>query len=202
MGTQEMIMIRSRRQQGAALIEGVIALSMIIGGTVLAVLLLTNIGVSIYYKQKLGVVSNYTAQFVAQRGPTVQPQEVASKAQEMATSMGLPNVQVVSIDFPNADLATVTLRLNGTLMGRGDIMPAMIDIRDTCSAPRSTGPMGFYYFQVSDSRHGWVPLYSLPTAGLPTWHFQQQVNHWGPGGLIFTSTMRPIPGGAPGPTTF
>src|SRR6185369_3630926 len=53
----------ARSQRGSGLAEGVIGLCMVITGTAIATVLLTDVGMSLYYKQKLGFVANQTAVF-------------------------------------------------------------------------------------------------------------------------------------------
>lgn len=56
---------RRRRAHGAALVEGVISLVMITIGTVAAVTLLVNAGMTTYYKEKIGFVANQCATYAA-----------------------------------------------------------------------------------------------------------------------------------------
>ena len=57
------VKVRSRR--GGGLIEGVIGLMMIVVGSLCAMVFLTDVGMSLYYKQKLGFAASQTALYAA-----------------------------------------------------------------------------------------------------------------------------------------
>jgi hypothetical protein len=101
--------------------------------------------------------------------------------------MGLPVAQVNVIDVSNPNFATVSVSLSGFLVGKGDVLPTAVQVRDTGSAPKGIRPMGYYYFQVSHGPNGgghlgWVPVYKQPASGTPIWHyhagFDGMGNYW------------------------
>lgn len=166
---------RGRVAGGAALLEGVIALSLIIGATILGALFLINSGLSIYYKGKLALVSGQAAQFAAGLSPS--DPDVASKtqtqAQAVATAMGLPAVQVTTIDLSPPTFVAVTVTMTGNLLGSGDALARIVNLTDTGTASKGITPLGFYAFfvnqGVNNGKHGWVPLLQQPVSGFPTW---------------------------------
>jgi len=178
---------------------------MIIGGVVLGVLLLVNVGLSIYYKQKLGLVSNYAAQYAAGLDP-LDPNmggKTQSQVDSIARSMGIPSVQVTQIDLSNPSFASVTVRMSGLLVGKGDVLPTAVSLTDTGSAPKSSKPMGYYLFQVSHGtnaapRFGWVPIYREPASGAALWRFEARMT--GIMGVTYSTYLEPFHNA--GPTTF
>jgi hypothetical protein len=169
---------KHRKNKGAALVEGVVSLAMVIGGVILGVLLLVNVGVSMYYKQKLGIVSNHAAQFAATQDPGDPNLQFNTlmKARAIATAMGLPPVNITTIDLSNPDFVTVTVNMSGVLIGKGDVIPSAVNISDTASASKSASPIGYFVFGinmgVNSGRRGWVPIYRQSAPGLPSWRLE------------------------------
>lgn len=169
---------KGRKTNAAALVEGVVSLAMVIGGVILGVLLLVNIGISMYYKQKLGLVSSHVARYVATQDPN--DGNLGTNAQAQATSianaMSLPNVQVTTINLNHPDFVTVTVNMSGVLIGKGDVIPTAINISDTASVSKSANPIGYFVFGVNmglnNGKNGWVPIYRQSTPGLPTWRLE------------------------------
>jgi hypothetical protein len=131
---------------GQALVEGVVALVLIIAATTLGTLLLVNSGVCAYYKQKLAVVSNLAANFAANQpddsdrnGPTKE--YVCGKLKDLGFGLGPADVDV---DVPPAgddgsQLATVTLHnlpLVGNFFG---FLPEIKDTGLACGSGQIAG---------------------------------------------------------------
>ena len=170
---------RAKRVRGAVLVEGVVALSLIIGGTVMAVLFLLNVGMGVYYKEKLALVSNQAALFAGSLNPADPDLNSKTKeqAQKIATAMGLPpTVQVTSIDTSDPTLIAVTVSMSGLpLFGNGQFLPQTISLSDTAAIPTANIPIGSYCFYVNqganNGNHAWLPVMRSKLPGLPSWRY-------------------------------
>jgi hypothetical protein len=129
------------RQSGQALIEGVIALSLIIGAAVLGTLLLVNVGLAVFYHQQIAFVANQVAQSsagkftwlgVPRAGVTeamVNPGALRL-ANQMLTTLKLPLADRVNV-VNNGSTVTATIHVSGLgLFGRGNVIPTRIDIEE------------------------------------------------------------------------
>jgi hypothetical protein len=128
-----------RRAQGQALLEGVIALAIIIFGTVIAGLFLVNAGLSLYFKEKLGFIANQAAQFAFQIEPPEDPTARTQQfVRELVTQLALPasNVQVTATRGLTGGVNSTTVRINlgMRLFGRGDVLPFSIPMNETSVA--------------------------------------------------------------------
>lgn len=94
---------RQRSFNGQALVEGVIALVLIISSTVLALLLLANSGMAVYYKEKLAVVSSKAADYAAAQPESSRNAETRAFVQELLQALG---IRASSVDV---DVSTVTV---------------------------------------------------------------------------------------------
>jgi Flp pilus assembly protein TadG len=156
------------RRRGAALVEGVIALAMIIMGTVGAVLLLVNTGMSMYYKQKLGFIASEAAMYAAVLSQTDDVEVKGSEtARALLQAMGFNpsrcdvKVSVTTVDDKPAIKVTITTDLK--MFGKGDILPGSINIQDTAVALRGTTPDTLIWFR----RNPQVSGYLLPVIRIP-----------------------------------
>ena len=114
----------SRSPKGAALVEGVVSLVMIIIGTMAAVTLLVNAGMTTYYKEKIGFVANQCATYAASLSPGDDLEGKTSLlAKKLVGAMGMPNssVQLKVVEMPIEDRVGLKITLGvgnlGTVVG-------------------------------------------------------------------------------------
>ncbi len=82
--------IYERGNTGAALAEGVVSLWLIITATILAIGLLVNTGMSTFYKEKLGFVTNQVAvSLAAQSDPAQAEEQAKSMTKALFNEMGM-----------------------------------------------------------------------------------------------------------------
>ena len=85
----------ARRQNGSAIVEGVVSLCMITIGVVLFVGFLINVGFSSYYKERLGWVADQTARYASSLGGedlNENKDKVKKFSTEMLNHMGFDGV--------------------------------------------------------------------------------------------------------------
>jgi Flp pilus assembly protein TadG len=160
-----------KRNSGAALVEGVIALMMIIMGTVGAVLLMVNTGMSMYYKQKLSFVAQQAASYIALLSAADDIEvkgEDTSRALMQAMGMD-PNRCTVHIELTTVqDLpaVSVTLATDVKLFGKGDVLPLSIKIQDTAVAIKGSTPDTLLWLRrVPPVRDYLIPVIAIPPGG-------------------------------------
>jgi hypothetical protein len=162
-----------RAQIGAALAEGVVALMLIIGATVGACLLLSNIGTSIYYKEKLSFVSNQCAQY-ARFLPGTEDQEVktAELAKSLLKSMGIKasrcEVKVKDTIVEGIPGVSVTVSaFDLQVFGTGELLPATVSLQDTAVALKGTTPDTLLWFTRNPQVSGYIlPVIKIPPDGV------------------------------------
>jgi hypothetical protein len=154
---------------GAALVEGVVALMLVIGATVGACLLLTNIGMSIYYKEKLSFVSNQCAQY-ARYIPGAEDAEVktAELAKSLLKAMGIKasrcDVKVKDTLIEGVPAISVSITaMDLHLFGNGELLPGTLSLQDTAVALKGTAPDTLLWF----ARNPQVSGYLLPVVKVP-----------------------------------
>ena len=126
----------AKKARGAALVEGVLALFLVIVGSTFGTLLLANVGVVMVYQNKLAFITTQAATKAASQS-TPSPESVKPTVDMLLGKIGLPPAHLVGVevDEPNkAVKVTVTLR-NITLVGQGTILPAyLFELKDTEAA--------------------------------------------------------------------
>ncbi len=164
-----------RPATGAALAEGVVSLWLIISGTVLAVGLLVNTGMSTFYKEKLGFVTNQVAMTVAAQSDPAQAEEKAkTTTKALFTAMGMSfqdcvvKVKAESIDSQPAVGVTVTIKMPLMLIGQADIFPGAITITDKAVVLlRARAPDAYLWMSRSPALAPYIiPLHLIPPTGL------------------------------------
>jgi hypothetical protein len=135
----------TRTATGSGIVEGTVALWLIILGVVGGTLLLINTGIAMYYKQKLSFITHEAAhaavdQMVWNNGyrPFVTEQDVVKSTKnrliDIAKKMGLPQPSKIDVTVSATDI-TVTATLTGMqLMGNGALLPGSISLSDTAVA--------------------------------------------------------------------
>jgi len=160
---------KSHLESGAALVEGVVALMLVIGATVGSCLLLTNVGMSIYYKEKLALISQQCAQF-ARFLPNSEDQEVktAELAKSLFKNMGIKvsrcevKVKDTLIEgVPGISVSVSAMDLH--LFGNGELLPGTISLQDTAVVLKGVSPDTLLWF----TRNPMVSGYLLPVVKVP-----------------------------------
>lgn len=132
--------IRSSKGQLMASVD----LMIMIPATVVLVLFLLNVGVAMYYKQKLGFISNEAAKFAA----SCHNSDSAAKTQEfvkaMLVEMGISSsdqhIEVKPCSLAGRHGATVKIQLSGlSMIGNGMVFPSVIPMEDTSTATDQFG---------------------------------------------------------------
>jgi len=162
-----------RLPHGAALVEGVVALMLVIGTTVGACLLLTNIGMSIYYKEKLSFVANQCALY-ARYIPGSEDAEVRTSelAKSLLKSMGVKpsrcDCKVKDTTVEGVPGISVTLNaFDLHLFGNGELLPGTVSLQDTAVVLKGAAPDTLLWFPRNPMVSGFVlPVIKLPPDGV------------------------------------
>jgi hypothetical protein len=133
-----------RTERGSGIVEGVIGLFLVIAGATGGTLLLTNVGTTLFYKEKLTFVTSQAAAFAATQGQA-SPESVQPVVDALLNKVGLPNSQSVTVDTDNATrTVTVSVSLsNLALVGSGTLLPAVLTNMHDTEAAVKTGPDGY-----------------------------------------------------------
>jgi len=161
-----------RRAHGAALVEGVISLVMITIGTVAAVTLLVNAGMTTYYKEKIGFVANQCATYAASLSPGDDLEgKTGAVARKLVAAMGMPNhsvkLKVEELPIEERMGLKVTLGVGGLgMFGSGDILPTVVSMQDSAVALRNGSPSGLLWMNNNPKFSGYlIPVIKVPPSG-------------------------------------
>lgn len=161
-----------RGRRGAAIVEGVVGLWLIITGTVLAVLLLINTGMSTYYKEKLGFISNQCASYAATLSPADDVQaKVEPFAKDLLGALGIANtgckVKVEEKNIQDRVALKITVAVSGLkLFGQGDVLPGTIALEDSAIVVRGASPTGLLWLNTNSKFSPYlIPAIRVPPTG-------------------------------------
>ena len=138
---------KARSGRGQGIVEGVVGLVIVIGGGVLASLLLVNTGVSAFYKERIGYVTQKAADFAAIKYGN-EGAESATKAftSDLLKASGLPDLgdfSIEKISVGGQDAVRVNVTVAGlVLFGSGDVLPKTISLQDHAVSPMMTAGGG------------------------------------------------------------
>ena len=139
-----MIYRKMRNDKGQALVEGATALVLIIMGTVLASLFLLNVGLGVFYKEKLGFIADQSAKY-ASALPAAQADKGAKDiAAQLISEMKLP-IKNTQVTVDNSDAKTIQVSISGQCAMFNNslgVLPLQISLSDTASAVKSSGSSG------------------------------------------------------------
>ncbi len=158
-----------RNKRGAVLVEGVVALSLIILGVVCGTLLLADTGLSIFYKEKLGFVSNQTSLFAASLksdDPKLQ-EKVQAVAEQLLAGVGLPKPKEVKVTNSSSIVQVSVTLDNLPLTGDGSILPLNLTLSDTSAALRNNASGGINALGFLDISGAIVPVVAYGLQGTP-----------------------------------
>jgi len=124
-----------RNQRGSGLIEGVIGLMMVIGGTVFATLLILDSGTGIFLKNKILLVASQAAQYAAANQSDADVEtETEVYVQSLMPLVGLTprrlTVTVTAASINGVEGEVVAISNQFPLFGQG-VFPTEIQLSDT-----------------------------------------------------------------------
>lgn len=164
--------IPPRKDSGAALVEGVMGLWLVITGTVLAITILVNTGMSTYYKEKLGFISNQCAAYAATLPPGEDiPTKVEPVARDLLNALGMANtgckVKAEERAIQDRTAIKITVAVNGLkLFGPGDVLPGTINLEDSAVVLRNGAPTGLLWLNNNAKFSGYlIPAIKVPPSG-------------------------------------
>ena len=170
---KQIIRAGRRGARGAALVEGVVALCMIFFGSMIAVVFLVNSGMSTFYKEKLGFITNQIALQVGQN-PQMDDMAVREMARDMLNQMGIPSTDLkvkrsLATIYGRPGVAVTIVAGNLPMFGNGQVLPLTITLQDKSVALITPTPAGAdaYLFSSRGTSAGYlVPLVRVPANGL------------------------------------
>lgn len=144
-----------RQPNGQGLVEAVVSLVFMIGLVTIACVLVCDVAMSNYYKEKLAFITDHTAQYlVGSVGSQNLDQQATQTAQQMITAMGLPITNIKANATRTGQLVTVKLEGICRLNTNGfNILPVSISLSDIGSAVVGTGS------STTTSWDGWLQTF-------------------------------------------
>jgi carbon starvation protein CstA len=167
--------LRGRKQYGAALAEGVVALWLIVSITVASISLLINSGMSMFYKQKIAYVAMQTATYTAQMK---MHEDKKAKGEELAKkllgSMGFntaqADVQVSEVTIEEAPCIKVEITVANLPLFHGTeagMMPFSVTLGDSAVAIKQQAPEAYVWLSNNPKMSGYlIPVVRLPPGGV------------------------------------
>ena len=133
-----------RTSKGQVLIEGVLGLTMVLAGGVLAAFLVLNSGIGVFAKDKLVIVTGQAAQFaVANSSDPELEAETNTFVQQLMPTVGLkPQDLNVTLKLTTVGLQTgvlVTVSNSFPIIGNGTLMPVRLQMSDTEFSANTNG---------------------------------------------------------------
>lgn len=125
-----------KRAKGQGLVEGSVAVSMIIGAGVIATLMVLNSGACMFFKEKLATVTTSAAQYAAAHSSDSDVKaETTAFVQNLMPQVGLtPNNLVVGVSTTSVGQSPgvqVTINNLFPLFGGGTILPTQMTLADS-----------------------------------------------------------------------
>lgn len=147
-----------RTQTGSGIVEGVVGLGIVIGATVLAVLLIINVGTATHLKRRVGFMAEQAAQYAANEDDDSKRSEFV---RELSTKMGLG--QLTKSKFADLEVLehpAVRATLTSRMSTFGDVawLPASVRMSDSAVCTAGGAEMeGYCELPYQDSQPG-MPL--------------------------------------------
>lgn len=171
---QRCVSIRSRRSAcGQAMATA--DLLILIPVSLLLLLFVVNAGVSAFYKEKLGFVTNQSAKYAATLPNSVNPEpQTQVVARGLLRALGMtdpqPNIDVKRVNVAGQPGVQVKVTVSLPLIQGSSVLPRTIVLQDssTALASASTGQIGqLFHFDRTTNRPIYLPVVkgdsSLPT---------------------------------------
>jgi len=162
------------RSRGAVLAEGVAALWMITIGVVCGVTLLINVGMSTYYKEKMGFITNQAATYASSlpAGYDIRDKTIAI-VKGLLKDMNMPtsdyNVKVTASRIEDHAAVSVELRINNLpLFGNGEWLPLKIGLVEKATAlGKGAGSADAFLWSPRPHLNPYImPMYKMPPNGV------------------------------------
>jgi hypothetical protein len=181
-----------RNARGSGILQGVVALMILVIGVVLGVLLLINAGMAAYQKEKLCFVANQSAAYATSFLPSEQataPPKVMNFARQLLSNMGVNSADVtvnlgVPVGAQRSAQVGITAPMATFVPGAfSSVMPSGLQMSDTETVPNHSyysayglgilGQAGIVGGSVlfPVTKLGLIP----PDDGLPAWLINQGV---------------------------
>jgi hypothetical protein len=132
---------QQRKRKGQALVEGVVGLLLILAAIIVGIILLLDVGFSIYRKMQLGFVVNQTADYAANRegDPQILAQE---RGQEVLNALGLNSTNAIikakQFTIQGAPVVKVSVELDVPLFASNvPVLPMKVRLSDSVIAVKS-----------------------------------------------------------------
>jgi hypothetical protein len=133
---------------------------------------MVNAGMSTYYKEKLGFVTNQCATYAASLSPGDDLEgKTGLMAKALLKAMGMPSqtvkVKVDATALEDRGGLKVTVSVNGFgLFGSGDLIPTSISLQDTAISLRNGSPSGYLWMNNNARFSGYlIPALRVPPGG-------------------------------------
>ena len=160
-----------RNAHGSGIAEGVCGLGLVIGGVVLATLLIVNTGMAMYLKGKLAFIAQQTARYSSSLPQSTMEKDAEDFGKELARRMGLdPNstqVKLARTKIGSEDAVEANVSSSMTTFGNVDWLPKTVGMNDSAIAITNDGASDSYgYLAVSvtgapdspGSEHVYLPV--------------------------------------------
>jgi hypothetical protein len=168
-----------RSPKGAAIIQGVVCLWLVICGTVLGSLLLLNIGGASYCKEKVGFIADQAAYYAASlpASPT-RDSKVNTMVGDLLKNMGFSTSSTVvtvsdlTVKSRPAVAVTVSTTASTLLAGQfANVLPGQIGLTYSATSVKNCWFWGYGVAMLGDGQKFTFPLLtpdgSFPADGLP-----------------------------------
>lgn len=124
-----------RTETGSAIVQGVVGLGIVVGAAVVATLLITNIGTSMWLKNRVGFMAEQAAQYAfGEKDPYKRREFVRQLASEMGLG-GRTSSDYEGLQYEGHDAmkAIVTSRIS--TFGKADWLPRTVKMSDSAVYP-------------------------------------------------------------------
>jgi len=164
-----------RSKQGAALVEGVASLWLIVSITVASISLLINSGMSMFYKQKIAYVAmqtaTYTAQMKMNEDKTSRGEELAkSLLSKMGFNVAQTEVDIKEISVEGAPSIQVDITCKNLPLFHGTeagMMPFSVTLGDSATCIKQQAPEAYVWLNNNPKMSGYlIPVVRMPPGGV------------------------------------
>lgn len=139
---------RVRSCQGSGIVEGVVGLVIVMGGLILAILLMVNTGMAMYLKGKVAFLAQQTARHATGLQASQLQSESTAFAKELAARMGMDkdstNIEVATCTVSGEEAIEVKISSSTGTFGGVDFLPKTVAMNDSAVAVIEDGGSGTY----------------------------------------------------------
>jgi hypothetical protein len=134
----------SRNCRGAAIVQSSCLLTVVAGGTVLGTLLMANLGLAVYYQDKLTFVAQQAAKYAGREKQWSNSNIVratdarvtattAPVVQKLLRTMGLPEASNITVTTTQKRFVTVSMDVFGLSLAGGPGLPTFLNLRQSAT---------------------------------------------------------------------